>query len=194
MRPTRACGRSFARRRTATRWSTRATSARPIATWRIHYAREFYAGARRVSGCGSCSARRSRDLSDPDLLQPPLDRTFKKPGGYVLRDKLDLAKKRAKAQARGRPAMSTTEHARRPTRQLLQPDVAAFSADALDAAQRGALAELLLTMADDEFVCGFRDSEWTGIAPLLEEDVAFSSLAQDEIGHARVWYEMRRRS
>jgi hypothetical protein len=36
------------------------------------------------------------DLSDPDLLQPPLDRTFKKPGGYVLRDKLDAAKKRAK--------------------------------------------------------------------------------------------------
>jgi ring-1,2-phenylacetyl-CoA epoxidase subunit PaaC len=45
-------------------------------------------------------------------------------------------------------------------------------------------------MADDEFVLGFWDSEWTGIAPLLEEDVAFSSLAQDEIGHARVWYEM----
>ena len=35
------------------------------------------------------------DLSDPDLLQPPLDRSFKKPGGYVLRDKLDEARKRA---------------------------------------------------------------------------------------------------
>ena len=53
-----------------------------------------------------------------------------------------------------------------------------------------AVAELLLTMADDEFVIGFWDSEWTGIAPMLEEDVAFSSIAQDEIGHARVWYEM----
>lgn len=52
-----------------------------------------------------------------------------------------------------------------------------------------ALAELLLTLADDEFVLGYWDSEWTGIAPLLEEDVAFSSLAQDEIGHARVLYE-----
>jgi ring-1,2-phenylacetyl-CoA epoxidase subunit PaaC len=49
----------------------------------------------------------------------------------------------------------------------------------------------LLTMADDEFVIGFRDSEWTGIAPMLEEDVAFSSIAQDEIGHARLLYEMR---
>jgi ring-1,2-phenylacetyl-CoA epoxidase subunit PaaC len=52
------------------------------------------------------------------------------------------------------------------------------------------LAELLLTLADDEFVLGFWDSEWTGIAPMLEEDVAFSSLAQDEIGHARVLYEI----
>ena len=45
-----------------------------------------------------------------------------------------------------------------------------------------ALALLLLSMADDEFVIGFSDSEWTGIAPLLEEDVAMSSLAQDELG------------
>ena len=52
-----------------------------------------------------------------------------------------------------------------------------------------AAAALLLTLADDEFVVGFWDSEWTGIAPFLEEDVAFSSLAQDEIGHARLFYE-----
>jgi ring-1,2-phenylacetyl-CoA epoxidase subunit PaaC len=43
-------------------------------------------------------------------------------------------------------------------------------------------------MADDEFVIGFSDSEWTGIAPILEEDVAISSLAQDELGHARAFY------
>jgi ring-1,2-phenylacetyl-CoA epoxidase subunit PaaC len=52
------------------------------------------------------------------------------------------------------------------------------------------LAELLLTLADDEFVLGFWDSEWTGIAPMLEEDVATSSIAQDEIGHAKAWYEL----
>jgi ring-1,2-phenylacetyl-CoA epoxidase subunit PaaC len=43
-------------------------------------------------------------------------------------------------------------------------------------------------MADDEFVIGFSDSEWTGIAPLLEEDIAMSSLAQDELGHAQALY------
>ncbi len=53
-----------------------------------------------------------------------------------------------------------------------------------------ALAELLLSVADDEFVIGFWDSEWTGIAPMLEEDVATSSIAQDEIGHARALYEL----
>ncbi|HEX7949903.1 MAG TPA: 1,2-phenylacetyl-CoA epoxidase subunit PaaC [Candidatus Limnocylindrales bacterium] len=53
-----------------------------------------------------------------------------------------------------------------------------------------ALCELLRSMADDEFVIGFSDSEWTGIAPLLEEDVAMSSLAQDELGHAAALYAL----
>ena len=51
-----------------------------------------------------------------------------------------------------------------------------------------ALGELLRSIADDEFVIGFSDSEWTGIAPLLEEDVAMSSIAQDELGHASALY------
>jgi len=51
-----------------------------------------------------------------------------------------------------------------------------------------ALEALLCSMADDEFVIGSSDSEWTGIAPVLEEDVAMSSLAQDEIGHAAALY------
>ena len=51
-------------------------------------------------------------------------------------------------------------------------------------------AELLLAIADDELVLGWRDSEWTGIAPVLEEDVAFSSIAQNEIGHARAIYQL----
>ena len=53
-----------------------------------------------------------------------------------------------------------------------------------------ARADLLLTLADDELVLGWRNSEWTGIAPFLEEDVAFSSIAQNEIGHARALYEL----
>jgi ring-1,2-phenylacetyl-CoA epoxidase subunit PaaC len=50
--------------------------------------------------------------------------------------------------------------------------------------------ETLLALADDELIVGWRDSEWTGIAPRLEEDVAFSSIAQNEIGHARALYEL----
>jgi len=54
-------------------------------------------------------------------------------------------------------------------------------------------AEQLLPIADDELILGWRDSEWTGIAPTLEEDVAFSSIAQNEIGHARALYEVAAR-
>ena len=61
---------------------------------------------------------------------------------------------------------------------------------ALDPRVRTALAELLWTMADDEFVSGFMDSEWTGIAPILEEDVAMSSISQDELGHAKALFEL----
>jgi ring-1,2-phenylacetyl-CoA epoxidase subunit PaaC len=54
-------------------------------------------------------------------------------------------------------------------------------------------ADLLLQLADDELILGWRNSEWTGIAPFLEEDVAFSSIAQNEIGHARALYELAAR-
>jgi ring-1,2-phenylacetyl-CoA epoxidase subunit PaaC len=50
--------------------------------------------------------------------------------------------------------------------------------------------QTLLELADDELVIGWRNSEWTGIAPTLEEDVAFSSIAQNEIGHARAIYQL----
>jgi ring-1,2-phenylacetyl-CoA epoxidase subunit PaaC len=51
-----------------------------------------------------------------------------------------------------------------------------------------ALADYLLGLADDELVLAHRDSEWTGHAPILEEDIAFSNLALDELGHASLWY------
>jgi ring-1,2-phenylacetyl-CoA epoxidase subunit PaaC len=54
-------------------------------------------------------------------------------------------------------------------------------------------AQRLLELADDELILGWRDSEWTGVAPFLEEDVAFSSIAQNEIGHARALYELAAR-
>lgn len=53
-----------------------------------------------------------------------------------------------------------------------------------------ALNGLLLKMGDDELVLGHRNSEWTGLGPLLEEDIAFSSMAQDQIGHALGLYSL----
>lgn len=52
------------------------------------------------------------------------------------------------------------------------------------------LVELLRSLADDEFVIGFSDSEWTGIGPLLEEDIAMSSISQDELGHAAAFFDL----
>ena len=52
------------------------------------------------------------------------------------------------------------------------------------------LVNLVTALADDELVLGHRHSEWTGYAPHLEEDVAFSSIAQDEIGHAAAYYSL----
>lgn len=51
-----------------------------------------------------------------------------------------------------------------------------------------ALKELLYKMADDQLILGHRNSEWTGFGPLLEEDIAFSSMAQDKIGHSLSLY------
>jgi ring-1,2-phenylacetyl-CoA epoxidase subunit PaaC len=57
-------------------------------------------------------------------------------------------------------------------------------------AEQDARVGLLLSLADDELVIGHRHSEWTGWAPYLEEDLAFSSIGQDEMGHARLLYEL----
>lgn len=60
-----------------------------------HYARELY--GRRQESVRLWVVRRADivDIEDPDLLQPPLDRSFKKPGGYVMRDKLAAAREAA---------------------------------------------------------------------------------------------------
>lgn len=64
------------------------------------------------------------------------------------------------------------------------------SVDDLSPAVRDAVVNLLYRMADDELIVGHRASEWTGLAPILEEDIAFSSIAQDEMGHAQVFYQI----
>jgi ring-1,2-phenylacetyl-CoA epoxidase subunit PaaC len=58
----------------------------------------------------------------------------------------------------------------------------------LDNHLKQTLYQKLLAMADDELVLAHRNSEWTGHAPILEEDIAFSNIAQDELGHAGIFY------
>ena len=67
----------------------------PDAELAVHYARELY--GRRQESVRLWVVRRADilDLDDPDLLQPPLDRSFKKPGGYVMREKLAAAREAA---------------------------------------------------------------------------------------------------
>ena len=53
-----------------------------------------------------------------------------------------------------------------------------------------ALKELLYKIADDQLIIGHRNSEWTGIGPILEEDIAFSSMAQDKLGQSEHIYNL----
>jgi len=64
------------------------------------------------------------------------------------------------------------------------------TADDIQGDDRKALCDLLMRLGDDALMIGHRNSEWTGIGPILEEDIAFSSMAQDKIGHALVFYGM----
>lgn len=64
------------------------------------------------------------------------------------------------------------------------------SPDDLTERERDAVHALLRTMADDEFVLAERYTEWQVRAPTLESDLAISNIAQDELGHARLWYDL----
>ncbi|MBI2620114.1 MAG: phenylacetate-CoA oxygenase subunit PaaC [Ignavibacteriales bacterium] len=52
------------------------------------------------------------------------------------------------------------------------------------------LLGMIVALGDDELVLGHRNSEWTGFAPILEEDIAFSNIAQDELGHSLAWFSL----
>jgi len=56
--------------------------------------------------------------------------------------------------------------------------------------QLKAIKEFLYKIADDQLIIGHRNSEWTGLGPVLEEDIAFSSIAQDKIGQSLHIYEL----
>ncbi|TPF18416.1 1,2-phenylacetyl-CoA epoxidase subunit PaaC [Priestia megaterium] len=53
-----------------------------------------------------------------------------------------------------------------------------------------AITSLLFQLADDDFLFAYRGSEWLGLAPHIEEDVAYSSISQDTMGHAAVYYQL----
>lgn len=55
---------------------------------------------------------------------------------------------------------------------------------------RSVAVALLQQLADDDMVLGFRDQEWLGLAPHIEEDVAFGSISQEEIGHAAHYFRL----
>jgi ring-1,2-phenylacetyl-CoA epoxidase subunit PaaC len=46
----------------------------------------------------------------------------------------------------------------------------------------------LLRLADTHLILGHRLSEWSGHAPVLEEDIALSNIALDLLGQARMLY------
>ncbi|WP_047980418.1 1,2-phenylacetyl-CoA epoxidase subunit PaaC [Ornithinibacillus contaminans] len=59
-----------------------------------------------------------------------------------------------------------------------------------DLAYCNALRELLFQLADDDFIIAFRGSEWLGLAPHIEADVAYSSITQNTMGHAYMFYQL----
>ena len=67
---------------------------------------------------------------------------------------------------------------------------AALDRDDLTADQQLALEELLFRLADDEFVHAERLTEWQIYSPTIESDLALANVAQDEFGHARLWYDL----
>lgn len=64
---------------------------------------------------------------------------------------------------------------------------------ALEGGNREAVRTLLLRLADDELVAAERYTEWQVRSPTLESDIALSNIAQDELGHARLWYSLLER-
>jgi ring-1,2-phenylacetyl-CoA epoxidase subunit PaaC len=52
------------------------------------------------------------------------------------------------------------------------------------------LFEYLCRMGDNTLVLGHRVSEWCGVSPVLEEDIALANVALDLIGQTQLWLGM----
>jgi ring-1,2-phenylacetyl-CoA epoxidase subunit PaaC len=61
--------------------------------------------------------------------------------------------------------------------------------DELTEREQDAVEAQLFRMADDEYIQAERYTFWQVRAPTLESDLAFANNAQDELGHARLWYD-----
>ncbi|HLG26825.1 MAG TPA: 1,2-phenylacetyl-CoA epoxidase subunit PaaC [Paenisporosarcina sp.] len=55
---------------------------------------------------------------------------------------------------------------------------------------KDAITSLLFQLADDDFMYAYRGSEWLGLAPHIEADIASSSISQDSMGHAAMYYTL----
>ena len=75
----------------------------------IHYAREFYGRRQESHRLWVVPREAILELEDPDLLKPPFDRSFKRPGGYLIKHKLEAAKARAGAPAAATPGAGEAE-------------------------------------------------------------------------------------
>ncbi|QLD87706.1 phenylacetate-CoA oxygenase subunit PaaC [Natronomonas salina] len=62
--------------------------------------------------------------------------------------------------------------------------------DDLSERERAAVESELRCLADDEFVLAERYTEWQVRGPTLESDIGVANIAQDELGHARLWYDL----
>ncbi len=90
----------------------------PDAELALHYAREMFGRRNESSRLWVVRREDITVLEDPDLLDPPLDRSFKKPGGYVMRDKLAAARARAGTD---KPAARAESHDRTGGRRATEP-------------------------------------------------------------------------
>ena len=70
------------------------------------------------------------------------------------------------------------------------PAAASLDRDDLTPEGQVALEALLFRLAADEFVHAERLTEWEIFAPTIESDLALANVAQDEFGHARLWFDL----
>ena len=77
----------------------------------LHYAKEFY--SRRSESIRLWVVPRDAivEVTDPDLLRPPLDRSYRVPAGYKINEKLAEARRKAGGEVKAHRARAAEEEA-----------------------------------------------------------------------------------